>query len=162
MSWFNDDGLIVPFGTEKATAVNGGAYSVDGGEHWVEFDLDLTTLTSSSAIINDYVILPKNVRIERVEVIVLTASAGANANLNVGLTKVDRTTAIDADGILAASDDWHTSAAGTTTLFYAGSTEVGALVGVDVGNFPSYVSAYYDTAAFTDGLIKLRLFYVKV
>lgn len=160
--WMNDDGLYIKFGTDKADAVNGGEYNVLGGEHWVEFDLDLTTLGSSAAIINDVVFLPKNVRVERVEVIVLTATAGTSSNLNLGLMKFDRTTAIDADGLLAAADAFHTSAAGVTTVYYTDTTEAGVLIGDDSGNDPGYFCAFYDTGAYTDGLLKIRVFWTKV
>lgn len=166
--WLNDDELYWKFGTDRATPANGGEYNVLGGEHWVEFDLDLTTLSNitdiatEKGIINDVVSLPKEVRVVKVEVLVLTASAGANANLNLGLVRFDRSTAIDADGLLAAADAWHTAAAGTKTVYEEGTTEAGALLGDDVGANPGLFTAHYDTGAFTAGLVKIRVYWIKV
>jgi hypothetical protein len=162
MAWMNDDGLYVKFGTDRADVANGGEYNVLGGDHWVEFDLDMASVASATAIINDVVTIPALARIHTIDVLVLTATEGTNSNLNLGLTRYDRTTAIDADGLLAAADAWHTAAAGTMTRYQVGTTEAGVLVGVSIGANPGYIAAHYDTGAFTAGLLRIRLYWTKV
>ena len=158
-TWTNNDGLYITYGQTEATATVGGQINALGRDQVIEFDIDLTTLTSTtSTILLNNVVIPDNSQITKVTVLVTEVSAGANANFDLGLIKLDRTTEIDFNGLIAAGDDWHAGAIGTETSYTAGSTEAGALMGTVITD-PALIVAYYDTAAFTDGTIKVNIYY---
>jgi hypothetical protein len=50
-------------------------------------------------------------------------------------------------------------AIGETVTHTNGTTYAGALVGTTVGANPGYLAADYDTAAFTDGTVLIRIYY---
>lgn len=158
-TWTNNDGLYIKYGTTEGVSGRGGEFDFDG-EHLTEFTLNLTDVPAVSAplVVGETSSIPKGAILTKAEVFVLTASVGTNANLDLGYVDQDRTTEIDFNGILAASDDWHTGAAGTTTTFVLGSTEAGVLLGKPVAN-TALISANYDTAAFTDGRLRIRLYW---
>lgn len=158
-NWFNNDGLLVKFGVDEATVGNGGEYNFNA-EHMVEFDLDLTTVPAvgTPLIVSDTVTIPNGSVVTKVEVLVKEVSVGATANLDLGLIDQDRATAIDLNGLVAAGDDWNGAAVGTTTTYTVGSVEAGALLGTVLTN-TGYVTANYDTAAFTDGTLRVRIFH---
>lgn len=160
MSWMNNDGLFIEYGTEKAVANTGGEYRFDGPRHCIEVDIDLTklTVTNGGTILSDTTFFPKNARIEEVDVLVLTAATGSTAVLNVGLVKTDRTTEIDFNGFVAALPQTSLSAAGDMVKLNVGSTDAGALIGTVTTN-SGYLTADYDTAAFTAGKVRVRIFY---
>lgn len=160
--WTNNDGLRVWFGPDEATAGLGGEYNMFGW-HWVEFKVPLNIVagsTTDSYIWSDTVTIPSGAFIERVDVIVTEEAVGANANLTVGLLDQDRTTVIDADGLLAAADVWHDAGAelGILTSYVKGTAEAGSSVGARITN-AALVYSIADTAAFTDGTIILKVFY---
>ena len=161
-NWLNSDGLYVKFGTNEATAGNSGEYGyfMEGNIHVIEIrGLDLTTLTDSTQnILDQNVWLPKNARVEWVDVINTEAATGTNAVLDLGLIRLDQTTELDYDGLLADAPrtDWDTL--GETKHYMVGVTGVGAKVGTILAN-PGYLVATYDTAAFTDGTINIRIGY---
>lgn len=162
MSWNNNDGLFLKFGTEKSTSVKAGEYRFDGPLHMIELDLDLTTVASSAAVASgaDQVAIPKNAIVEKIETVARVAAVGVNATLNLGLIRRDRSTEIDFDGLLAAIPTTSMDAVGETVTHSKGSTYAGALVGTTVGaTYPAYLSVDYDTAAFTDGRVLVRIYY---
>ena len=158
-TWTNKDGLYIKYGTDEATPGRGGEVDFDG-EHLTEFTLNLAEVTAVATplILSSTVTVPNGSILARAEVFVITASAGVNSNLDLGFIDQDRTTEIDFNGILAASDDWHTSAAGTVTRFDTGSTEAGALIGKPITN-TGLICANWDTAAFSAGKIRIRLYW---
>src|SRR5258705_12676591 len=101
MSWFNPDGLLVKFGTEKAVPNLGGEYRNTGKLREVEVTINLVPLTQTAAIQSDQVFMPAGARIHEVDVLVHTAAATGTA-IDVGLIRTDRTTAIDLAGFLTA------------------------------------------------------------
>lgn len=160
-AWFNSDKLYRKFGPDNSvsTAV-GGEYKTYGTQHLIEVSIPLTSLTTSDAIMNDQIFFPKNVRIEKVEVVTTTAAtSGGSATLSVGLLQsADRTTAIASAGFVSALAVATIAAVGTITALTVGSTSVGTLVGTTnatVGN----ISAKYTTAAFTAGVVKVRIYF---
>ena len=87
-------------------------------------------------------------------VVEAVATSGGAAALNVGLVRLDNTTPIDVDGLVAA--------AALTTLDTLGekTAGAGALVGTVLTN-PGKIVADYDTAAYTAGTVLVRVkFYV--
>lgn len=159
-NWFNSDGLLVKFGTNEATPGVAGEYGTlaNGNTHVIELrGLDLTTLTDSTqTVLDENVFVPKNARVEWVEVICTEAATGTNAVLDLGLIRFDRSTELDYDGLLADAPrtDWDTL--GETKKYQVGVTGVGAKVGTILTQ-PGYLVATYDTAAFTDGTVNIRI-----
>jgi hypothetical protein len=154
-SWTNNDGLYIKYGQTEITPSIGGAI-VSNDVQKIQFDLDLTTLTDTAAVLMDNVVIPDNSIVTKVTVLVTEVTAGTNSNLNLGLVQLDRTTAVDVDGLLAAADAWHTSAIGTVTEYVVGTTEAGADIG-QVTTVPCLIVGYYDTGAFTDGTLKVTI-----
>lgn len=170
--WLNSDGLYVKFGTEAGVSGEpGGEFGTcAAGEHVIEFVLDLTELTSTEeTIINDVVFMPNDALITWAEYVVLaTADSAGAATLDLGLVGRDRSTNVDADGILVAVPETRLDdALGLVVRFYetstvpASETGSGALIGT-VTNVSggAYFCANYDTAAFTAGKILVRVAYI--
>ncbi len=158
-TWMNKDGLYVKFGTAQADLNNGGEYCFDGPNHLTEVKIDLTTLASTATIVSDTVFFPKSARLEKIEIVTSTAATSAGAaTLDIGLVQNDRSTEIDANGFVAALAKTSVDASGETTTITAGGTGAGALVGV-TNTTSGYITANYGTAAFTAGVIYVRLFW---
>lgn len=160
-TWLNKDGLYLKYGTAQATPNKAGEYCYDGPRHVIEISItDMTkiTATDGSYFVSDQVFFPKNARIESVEVLTETAATGSGAVLNLGLVKTDRTTEIDFNGFIAALPQTSMTPAGKWTQLHEGDTDAGALIGTTTSNV-GYIVADYDTAAFTAGAIKIRIYY---
>jgi hypothetical protein len=164
--WLNADGLLVKFGTDKGRPTRAGEYNtlLGGGQHMTEVVVDLVRLSALSTfgsdidvILDDTVTIPNGALLEMVKLTVLEVSAGASATLDFGLYDQDRSTAIDADGlIVAGTTTWHTAAIGTIVEYTQGSTEHGALLGEKLTN-TGLLSAQVDGAAYTAGVVKLQV-----
>lgn len=161
-NWLNNDGLYVRFGGNEATAGVAGEFAItDGNKHIVELRISaMTSLTDSTqTILDQNVWLPKNARIEYVEIITTTAvTSGGSAVLDLGLIRNDQTTELDYDGLLADVPLADYNLAGETKRYQIGVTGAGALMGTVLAN-PGYLVATYDTAAFTAGAITIRIAY---
>jgi len=156
MSWYNDDGLYVRFGTEKTVPALGGENSTEGQIRRVNIDFEFSDLaaTGTEKIIGEGVVIPSGVFLKSATLEVLEAFAGATATLTLGLIDTDRTTAWDADGIDAAIAVTAIDAIGDTIACD------GALVGTVLSNsVGGYVTATEGTAAFTAGKARLTLEY---
>lgn len=160
MTWVNDDGLVVKFGTEEGDPGAGGAVRTAGGIHMVELAVTGTAVASTAGtLLDEHTLIPANARIEKVEVQVGTAfTSGGSATLNVGLVRQDQTTEIDNDGLVAALALTSIDADGDKVELVQGSTGHGALVGTVLTN-SGLVSINYGTAAYTAGDAKVRIFY---
>jgi hypothetical protein len=160
-TWMNSDGLYIKFGTDEADHGVAGEYSTLGPQRMVEAKLTLTEAALTAAIVDDNVWLPAGARIEKVEVIAETAAtSGGAAVLNVGLQRQDRSTELDYDGLVAALALTAINAAGETNSLTPGSTGAGALIGTTLAN-AGYLTFDYDTAAFTAGVMKVRVYWSK-
>lgn len=169
MSWMNGDGLYVTFGAEKAQPSKGGAVSTLGANKLVEAVIsDFTKLGTTAEIIGTEdggasfgVIIPKGAFIEKVEILMTTAATSAgSATLDIGLIKSsDRSTAIDDDGLAAAVALTAIDADGDVVELVQGSTGHGALVGTTLTE-NGVLCVSYNTAAFTAGAAKVRVYYV--
>lgn len=166
MGWYNADGLYVKFGTEEATPGKVANYRTAGPQQMLEIFVDETTLKNMSATagatILDYnSVLPKNARIEKIEVIAQKAcTSGGSAALNVGLIRTDLSTELDYNGLIAAMALTSIDADGETTSLVVGSTAAGALIGTTLA-YNGYLVADYDTAAYTAGELRIRVYYTK-
>lgn len=163
--WNNVDGLLIQYGPDEVAVAKAGEVLQGRGDlHEIEIDLDYTMVASATAtIVNDTVTIPKNAWVERVQVVTLTAwdSAADNFVLNLGTIRAtDRTTAIDADGLIAALPQASMDPAGEVQEIIIGHTYVGADVGTVVSDtYPGLICADYDTGAPTAGRSTIRIFY---
>jgi hypothetical protein len=162
MGWYNNDGLYIKYGTEEAQMGVAGEYNMAGPQQMIELTISaMTALGTTAAIQEENVVVPKNARIEKVEVITTTAcTSGGSATLNIGLIRTDRSTELDYDGFVAALALASFNAAGETVALTNGSTSAGALIGTTLSN-NGYLTADYDTAAFTAGAIKVRIYFTR-
>lgn len=159
-NWMNADNLYVKFGTNKSTVTIGGAYNESGPYNVVEIKLTGTALAASQTIVSDVIILPEGARIDKVETVTETAwdSAADNTVLNVGLMKVADRLVYDADGLIAALPQASMDPAGEFQDIKIGHTYVGSAIGTTLTE-PCYITADYDTAAATAGIVRVRIFY---
>lgn len=159
-NWFNNDGLLVKYGTNEATAGRAGEVAGNNGNtRIIELRLsDLTVLTDATqTVLDENVFVPKNARIEWVDVLNVTAAtSGGAATLDLGLIRRDQTTELDYDGLLAAAplSDWN--ALGETKHYMVGVTGAGALMGTVLAN-SGYLVATWNVGAFTAGAIDIRI-----
>jgi hypothetical protein len=161
-TWLDSDGLYHKFGTTKTTANTAGEYEFDGALHFMECTIDLTTLgaTNGGNILSDVTELPSGVIVSEIQLLTETAATGSGAVLNLGLIRQDRTTELDFNGFVAALAVTAFATLGTKVVINVGSTGAGALLGTVLANAGLLV-ADYDTAAFTAGKLKVRIFYYK-
>lgn len=163
--WVNSDGLLVKFGTSKARSEYGGELStLADGTHCVTLFVDLAALPTAASgdeqIQHDSVTIPNGAFIEKVDVLVVEEpTTSGSPNLDLGLVDQDRSTEIDFNGFLAAADAWETGTdLGTLTEYVKGTTEAGALIGTKITN-TGLITASADTADWTDGVVRVRIFY---
>lgn len=162
MAWVNNDGLVVLFDKEEATTAKAGELPSAGPTRTVEVKIPLlTALAATPTLLDDFVSIPDNARIAKVTVVTDTAvTSGGSAVLNLGVRKLDRTTAIDEDGFIAALPIASFNAAGETVVLTNGVTYGGALLGTTITD-AGLLYADYDTAAFTTGAIRVFIeFYI--
>lgn len=161
-NWFNQDGLLVKFGTiEGLSGTSGEIGEQAGNVRIVEVRIPLlTSLTASDVIMDQNLQLGKNNRIEWVEVLnngTVAATSGGLATLSVGLMRTDQTTMLSSTAILAAAPltDWAT--VGTLKRYTVGVAGAGAFLGLPASlTNVSYVTAKFNTAAFTAGSLSVR------
>lgn len=162
----NADGLTWHFGAAEDTGTRSGAFSTmdSGGRHVVEVIIDLDALPTAASgdeqIQDDTIVIPAGAFIEEVQVLVVEEpTTSGSPNLDLGLVRTDRSTELDFNGFLAAADAWETGTdLGTKTTYVKGTTEVGALVGTVLAN-SGLITASADTADWTDGTVKVKIFY---
>lgn len=161
MSWFNEDGLLLKYGTEKGVSNKAGEYRFDGPLHMIEFTLDLTSAAADPTVMpgTDQVSFPANAIVEKVEIVATEAAVGSGSVLNIGLIKRDRSTEIDYEAFVKALPTASMDTIGETTVLTKGVSYAGDLVGTTVGANPGYLTVDYTTAAFTDGTIRGRIYY---
>lgn len=164
-SWMNTDGLYLKYGTTKATPNLAGEYRTGQLLREVELKITLADLTQTETIQSDQVFIPTGARIQEVELLTITAGATGTA-IDVGLTRTDRTTEIDYDGLLAAAPIANHNSAGERTIFTAittvpaSATGTGALIGTTTSNVGYISASRTDATAYTAGvvLVKIRYF----
>jgi len=156
MAWNNTDGLYLKYGTERTKPNVAGEYRTYGRLHEVGVKIDLTGLNQNEVIQSDVTVIPSGVIVQEVEVDVQTAAATGVA-IDVGLTRLDRSTEIDFDGLIAALVT-ASMAGGKKIVLTNGSTSAGALIGGSALANPGFISASATTAtAFTAGFIVITI-----
>lgn len=161
MSWTNEDGLIVKFGTERSEVLNQGVtaapvfrtleYKIDDASELG--DTDTAAADPSAAFI------PNGSVITRAFFYVETVfTSGGSAVLDLGLKQADGTN-IDDDGIDAAVALTALDALGDTILCDGAVIADGNLTGQRL-TADAYIMATYDTAAYTAGAGTLVVEYI--
>lgn len=162
-TWLNDDGLFIKYGpTSFESTHKGGEFATSvAGENVVELTITLTELADANAIVNDVVRLPENCLVTSVTVVPTVGATGTNAVLDIGLIDPDRSSNGDDDALVAALPVASMSDIGETTILRQGDTYHGVAIGAEVTTQNGrFITAGYDTAAFTAGVIKVRIAYV--
>jgi hypothetical protein len=157
-NWLNNDGLYIKFGPSEADPTKGGSYKTLGDVRETEVRLVLKDLTSSAAIIADTTVIPEGAFIEEVTLEVEVAAAGSSSTLSVGLIKTDRTTNISDTALVAAQTLATIDAAGNRVTLIGESGTAGTKVATTLAD-SGLVTAKYGTAAFTDGIVRVRVKY---
>lgn len=157
-SWMNSDGLYIKYGPDKATAGKAGEYSPTTDIHEVVLKITLSDLTETETIQSDTIVLPAGARIQEVETVTHTAAA-TGAAVDLGLIRMDRSTELDYDGLLAAFPTASMNAAGEKNIYSDNTTYDGALVGTTLA-YNGYLSASRTTStAFTAGVVYFKIRY---
>jgi hypothetical protein len=163
MSYFDPDGLLRKYGTEKVVPNKAGEYKTFGPLRCIEIhNVDLTLLTTTQSIVSDQLLWPANRKIDSGDVVVnVGATTGTSAALDIGLIATDRTTVMDADGLLDSIAVANLSAAGEK--FMTGDTDPAA---GDLGAYSAtaptttgYITAATSVGTFTAGNVTIRLWY---
>lgn len=162
--WINSDNLPVYWPGDAGTVARGGEVDFDG-RHMTEVTINLATLPTAASgneqIVHETLTIPSGAFIEQVDVFVVKEpTTSGSPNLDLGLVKAsDRTTEIDFNGLLAATDTWETGTdLGSLVTYVKGSTEVGALVGTRL-TYTGLITASPDTADWTAGVIRVRIYW---
>lgn len=151
--WTNSDGLRIRFGTEKSRDAKEGSPIQAGNYKVYEFEILGTDLPLHTETQERYlnrvpsVFLPAGHMLVEAKLVVMTAFAGANATLSLGLAEQDGTT-VAADGIDATIAVTEIDTVGDTI------TCDGALVGTILAK-DSALTVTVGTASFTAGKAKL-------
>ena len=155
-TWTNPDGLVVGYGPRDTVNPQNGPYKTEGlYKQSVKRVIGVDTTDTDTAAVQGYEVpVPANAVLSRVYVEVTTAfdSAGDAATLDIGLKEKDGTT-ISADGIDADI---------TEAALAAGAVIEcdGALIGTTVGAVDAYITATWETEAFTAGDAKIVVEYL--
>lgn len=159
-SWMDNASLYQKYGIDQTTPKVGGEYRNNGQLREIELKLTLSALTQSETIVDDNLFFPAGMIIQEIVVMATTAAATGVA-IDLGLTRTDRTTEIDFDGILAAFPLASMDAVGEQTTLTKGSSFAGALIGATTANV-GHISCSATTAtAFTAGVIVVKIRYYK-
>lgn len=139
MPFYNADGLYVRYGAEKVGVVQGGEYQGAGALRTIELEINAATLGTTSTILAEGVIIPRNSRIEQVELISETALTNLTS-VDVGLYRLDNTTAINDAAIVSAVPLSAINANGKKNTYVVGTTNAGTLIGTTTA-YPGLISA---------------------
>lgn len=152
----NNDGLYIKYGTELAVPTTGGDYCIYGELREQEVTIDLTTLTTSAAIVADTTFFPAGCFIEQVDVVADVAAVGGTS-VSVGLVNLDRTTALSTTAFVSALPIANINVNGEKNVLTAGVTSAGAYIGGTSAS-PGYITALV-AGTFTAGKVKVRIRY---
>lgn len=163
MTWTNNDGLVVKFATEEATLGKGGSYEDHLAQLRItELVVDATAIPAlasvASSIPDMHITIPSNHYIEKIEVIAdVACTSGGSATLDFGLIRLDQSTELDYNGFVAALALTAIDTAGEFNSITKGGTGAGALIGTQLSN-AGILTVNYNTAAFTAGRLRLRVY----
>jgi hypothetical protein len=166
--WTNADALRVKFPGSATTLARGGAYPMTNGGNMVEVYIDLASLPTAASgdeqIVLENCVIPSGAFIEKVEVLVTAEPTTVGSpNLDLGFVKKNSSTGaleeLDYNGLLAAADAFEAGTdIGVLVTYDTATTEAGALVGTALAA-DGTLSASPDTADWTAGQIRVRVFY---
>lgn len=162
--YVNSDGLRVKLPAGAGNVTRGGVHQSSDGKHMTEVFIDLSALPTAASgdeqIVLENVVFPAGAFIEKVEVFVTKEpTTSGSPNLDLGFVRVDRSTELDFNGLLAATDTWETGTdLGTITEYVKGTTEAGALIGTQLAQ-DGLLTASADTADWTAGVIRVRIYW---
>lgn len=155
MAWINDDGLKVRFDAERITRVEGGEYNFGTPLRTIEVEVLGTAIGTTATLIADGVIIPRNSRIESVEVVAETALDALTA-FDIGLQRLDYTTELDYDGLVDGALLATVDADGEKTVYNLGSTAAGTLIG-ETTLYPGRLTILRTGSAATVGKLIIRV-----
>jgi len=162
-NYFDKDGLLRKYGTDKTVADSGGEYKSYGNVREIEFMLDISKLTTTDQIINDQVFFPKTSWVESVMIDVQVAAATITA-LNVGITSTARDSATTTSGAFVNAETQANLALGRVITYDSTSNlpstaNHGTAIGTALStNAPGYITANI-TGSTGTGLLKIRIRY---
>ncbi len=162
-TWFNKDGLFIRYGRDEGASQQGGTYpTLVAGQNVTEIRIaNATTITSTPTVRADNVVVPAGATIARVEIIAEeAATSGGSATLDVGFIRLDRSTELDYNGLVAAAALTSFDTKGETTQYYKGSTGAGALIGTELA-YPGLVTVNYNTNSYTAGEFVIKIYWYK-
>lgn len=159
-TWINDDGLPLVFGTDRAIPNEIGEYENDGLLREVELKINLADLTETETILTNNTVFPKSCIIQEIEILT-TVAAATGAAIDFGLVRLDRSTEIDYNGLLAAFPTASMNAAGERVLIFLGETYAGDLIGTALANPGYFTMSRTTSTAFTAGEIIIRVRYYR-
>lgn len=162
MTWFNPDGLLVKFGQEKVVPNTGGELKTYDTVRFIEQRVDLSTLGTSAAILNDTIFYPKAMTLEDVQLETLTAITGGITSLSFGLVQSDRATNISDTAFISAQTVAGMSGTpGFRTTYTGGTAQGGSIGSVIIGSSASFTGLLTGKLAGNSGtgsvLLRLHL-----
>lgn len=158
MSWRNNDGLLLQYGTEKAIPTTGGDFRSPGELRVAEVQIDLTALTTSPQIADHSMttFFGEGMFIEQVDIVADVAATGGTS-FSVGLLDLDGSTVISNTAFVSAAVLATVDTVGEKTVLTKGSTYAGAYIGGTSAK-PGYISALA-AGTFTAGKVTVRIKY---
>lgn len=162
MAYLDNAGLYRKYGTEKTVANKTGEYKTFGPNRMVEIKgLDLTTLTTTDAIIADVSFYQKNYIVDNVEIWTRTAATtGTAATLHVGSIDTDRSSNALENAILNAVAVTDMDADGEKVTKNGPPASGGLGVYADKDTVPTsvkYITAGTGVGTFTAGVVDIRI-----
>lgn len=179
-AWANADGLPLFFGTSKTNDAVGGDYLSYGDTREIEVLINMLPLTTSPVAQSYTTFFPavagtQYVMIEEVITMTDVAVTGTSAVFSVGLGTIAANAVVTsgAPAITSLSDTAFINAMPTTVIATLGSKNVlnitadslstygGGYIGnaITLPASPAYITAKYATAAFTAGVVRVRIRY---
>lgn len=163
--WRNADNLNVYFPDATGTEVRGGHFSEkgeNGVEVWVSLaELPATSSDANGLLLADTVEIPQNAWVTRVSVLQTTETTTTTGTVDIGLVNATTMAIVDANGLIAALDVDAGTDVGTYKEIAKGGTGAGALIGTKLAQ-RSLICGSYSTAAYTDGVVRVRVYYSMV
>lgn len=160
-NWYNSDNLYIQYGTDEAIPIPGGDTNRQGESNQeLIFKLTATAIPSADTVLDYNLMIPKNARISQVDLIAETAcTSGGAATLNIGLQKVDHSTSVSTTGLVnALAMTGNLDTAGKLIRINVGSTGAGGKIGITTAE-NDVISTSWGTAAFTAGVIVVKVYY---
>lgn len=139
MAWINEDGLKVRFDAERIVRFEGGEYNFGTPYRTIEVEIDAALIGTSATMFGEGVIIPRNSRIESVELIAETALTNLTS-LDIGLQRLDYATELDYDGLVDDVLLASLNVDGEKTVLTAGVATAGTLIG-ETTLYPGRITA---------------------